>query len=746
MQYSGWTRWLSIEEGIRILFWKLHLLPPPQPPPVKGGGALGKILNGRLTLMVRPWYQISGLLLVVAVVFGAVCTYQFLDYDDAINIYANAEVTNFSPANLLRFWQKPYINLYIPITYNLWSVLTAISGHLPGGAPGQPNPYLFHGFSLLLHLLSASVVRLILVRLFHHKWAAWAGALLFAIHPVQVEAVCWATGLKDVLSGCLALLAIWQYIVYARSGVEGESACLKRHYALASLFFLLALLSKPGAVVTPALIGVIAYLLLGRRPAKIVMEMLPWLVLMAPVIWVTQSAQAEPNHVFIPSFWQRLLVGGDTFSFYLYKLVWPLTLGPDYGRTPQLVLGHSWVYLTGLLPYAALALLLWKAKRPPLAAVGIVICALLPVSGIMPFVFQQISTVADRYLYLAMLGPALGLAWLLSGARVRWAWGLTLLVLSLFGLKSWFQVRHWQDPMAFYDQALRVNPRSWTSYNNLGNLKADMDQQEEAVAAYEKAVAIDPNYADAYNNLGVARARLGQGKEAVLAFNRALEINPFYADASINLGDVYRGNGQGEEAIELYQWAISAEPSSVKAYRNLCAVYHELQKNTEAATCYNKLLGLEGGSAEIYSNMGKVYKDLDRKAEAVAAYRQALAIKPDQAEVYNNLGFLYAADSKYQEAIPFYEKAVALFPSHPQPMHNLGLTYEALGRYQEAIDWLQKAIAADAAFAPAFNDLSRIYLARQQFGLAVEYADRARDLGLLDQEQLQAVAPYRGQK
>ena len=711
--------------------------------------------------MRRPFSPLPVLLVIVLVVLGPLCTHQFLDYDDSINIYANAEVTNFSLSNLLRFWQRPYINLYIPVTYNLWSLLTALSAYLPAGTPGQPNTYLFHSVNLLLHLLGASTLLRILQRLFANTWAAWAGALLFAIHPVQVEPVAWATGLKDVLSGLLALLAVWQYIVYAQSGAggeglsavsedglgrqAGEKGCLKRHYAFATLFFVLALLSKPGTVVTPLIVSVIASLLLARRPARLALEMLPWLGLTVPVIWVTQVAQAEPNHVFIPALWQRLLVGGDTFSFYLSKLVWPLTLGPDYGRTPQSVLAHGWVYLTGLLPYAGLALGIWKAKRPLLAAVGVFVCTLLPVSGITPFVFQQISTVADRYLYLAMLGPALGLAWLLSVYRQRWVWGLALLALGLFSLKSMLQVPHWQGPLTFYEQALRVNPRSWTSYNNLGNLRADMGQPEEAIVAYEKAVAADPTYADAYNNIGVTRARLGQAEEAIRAFEKALEINPYFVEAYVNLAEILKGNGQGEKASELYEWAIKADPAALKAYRGLCPLYYELQQYEKTAACYQRLLELEPGTAEIYNQLGTVYKDLNQEAEAEAAYRQALAISPESAEAYNNLGSLYAGANQYLEALPFYTKAVELVPTHPQLAHNLALTFEALGRQEEAIVWLQKAIAADASFAPAYNDLARLYLATKQFALAVQYAERARALGLLDEELWQAVAPYREQ-
>jgi len=696
--------------------------------------------------MRRPSLPISVLCVVVLVVFGAICRHEFLDYDDAVNIYANAEITNFSPANLLSFWQKPYLNLYIPLTYNLWSILTKLSEYLPGGTLGQPSPGLFHGFNLLLHLASAMVVFSILKKLFANPWAACAGALFFAIHPVQVEAVSWATGLKDVLSGFLTLLAVWQYIAYVGSESEGEAGCLKRHYLLATLFFLLALLSKPGSVITPLIIGVIGYFVLDRRPSRLIGEMLPWLLLTIPIIWVTGSAQAKQHNVFIPNLWQRLLVGGDTFSFYLSKIFFPLTLGPDYGRTPQFVLDHGWVYLTGLLPYGLALVLLWKASRPLLAAAGVFVCVLLPVSGLTPFVFQQISTVADRYLYLAMLGPALAVAWLLSRYRARPIGVLVFVGLSLFGIKSWLQTRHWKDPLAFYAQAIRVNPRSWTSYNNLGNLKTDMNQLNEAIEAYEKATAVDPDYADAYNNLGVARALNNQPDAAIEAFTRALEINPLYVAAAINLGGVYKGSGKNDEAIEVYQWAIKAEPSSAKAYQNLCTLYQELHRNEEAASCYNKLLEITPDSAESYNNLGAIYKELNKNTEAVLAYRKALAIRPGLAEVYNNLGFLYAGEKKYSEAIPFYEKAVELLPSHPRPMYNLALSYTALGRNEEAIAWLQKAIAADGSFAPAFNDLSRIYLSLKQYDLAVEFGERAKELGLVDLEQLRALAPYQNRK
>src|SRR5205814_4354239 len=109
---------------------------------------------------------------------------------------------------------------------------------------------------------------------------------------------------------------------------------------------------------------------------------------------------------------------------YLYKLVWPLRLGIIYDRTPQKVLSEHWAYYTWIAPaaIAVLLLLLRKRYRWLLAAAGIFCLALLPVLGFVPFDFQETSTVASHYLYLAMLGPALALAIALRRANHRGVW------------------------------------------------------------------------------------------------------------------------------------------------------------------------------------------------------------------------------------------------------------------------------------------------------------------------------------
>jgi hypothetical protein len=225
------------------------------------------------------------LLVVTLAVFWSVHSHEFVLWDDNKTIYDNPALRSCTLDHLLRFWRAPHMELYIPFTYMLWAVTAAVSRWVTPQPTGGAllDPHLFHSLNLLVHLLNVLVVwrivRLLLGRTWREghspahgptrgrmEWAACSGALLFAVHPLQVEAVAWVSGFKDVLCGGLSCVAIWQYLWYA-SG-SGEAAPSDQpspdkalrplgHYGLATGAFVLALLAKPTAVVVP----VVAWLL-----------------------------------------------------------------------------------------------------------------------------------------------------------------------------------------------------------------------------------------------------------------------------------------------------------------------------------------------------------------------------------------------------------------------------------------------------------------------------------------------------
>ena len=192
------------------------------------------------------------------------------------------------------------------------------------------------------------------------------------------------------------------------------------------------------------------------------------------------------------------MVAGFSLFFYLGKVVWPARLAFDYGWRPPLLLGHSWFYWVWVVPVVVGAVVWWGGRRRPvLWAAGLVfVVGLAPVLGFNRFLFQKFSTVADHYLYLAMLGPAMGAAWAVGRAkRRRVAVGLAGLVIVALGVRAVLQTGVWRDSITLNENSVAVTPWAFASWNNLGNAYDDVatglvkdGRYAEALAAYERTV------------------------------------------------------------------------------------------------------------------------------------------------------------------------------------------------------------------------------------------------------------------
>ena len=562
-------------------------------------------------------HHLMALLLVGAtlVVFWPVCGHEFVVWDDQLNVYENPYLDPVTPSNILHFWKEPYENLYIPLTYSIWAGV-AYFAQRPTAERAEPrlDPGIFHATNLLFHLLSVLVVFAILKMVVGNDWAACGGAMLFALHPMQVEPVSWITGMKDVLCGLLSLVAVWQYLKYVGYTVEGYESRSRNHCVFATIAFVLSLFAKPAAVVVPVVVWLLADFRLKEenfRPKfrNLYLPLVVWVVIDVPFIVVTKFAQ-ETSMGFVAPLWARPLVAGDAVSFYLYKLFVPLRLGIDYGRSPEYVLPHSWLLFTGLAPYG-LGGLLWLFRNRVqwlLAATAVFIASLLPALGLMPFGFQQYSTVADRYLYLAMLGPAMALTCLLSH-RPRWIdgrvlIGICVLILGVLGIRSSSQMQHWQKNITLFAHALQVNPDSSASHNNYGSALSGQGKIAEAIAHFRKALRIKPNNAKAHNNLGIALAGQHSVQEAIAHFRKALRIKPDFADAHYNLGIALLKHGKIEEAIAHYRQGLRVKPDDLEAHNNLGNALLEHGKIEEAISHYREVLRIQPDNAQARHNLG----------------------------------------------------------------------------------------------------------------------------------------------
>ena len=184
---------------------------------------------------------------------------RFVGLDDQATVFENWNLTHLSASSFFSFWTEPQGQLYTPLTYDLFAVISLVARIKPRAGEVLAVPFHawpFHAVSLVLHLLTVLIVYRLLRRLVGCAWPCAAGALLFALHPVQVESVAWVTATNGLLCGLLSLTAILLYlkvITPDKPELHGSGRIRRSQFALATEVFLLAMLAKPLGVIVPAL-------------------------------------------------------------------------------------------------------------------------------------------------------------------------------------------------------------------------------------------------------------------------------------------------------------------------------------------------------------------------------------------------------------------------------------------------------------------------------------------------------------
>jgi hypothetical protein len=436
---------------------------------------------------MKRWIPIL-LIAVTSICYCRLFQADFTLFDDIFTVEYNPLLNPPSVKNVLGYW-KPFqpngkvngqYGLYIPLTYTYWSAIATVARTPDANSPGafELNPYLFHIGNALLHALSGVLVFKILKRLLQTDWPACAGALVFLLHPVQVEAVGWISGAKDLLAGLLALTAVWEYLQFRSSP---DPKWHRLHYALMLLASLCAMLAKPSAITVPAILLIIDATLLGQTIRKSALTLSP-IVLLAAIFAVVGALAQDTGNVSAAPLWTRPLIAGDALAFYVYKLLVPVRLCVDYGRSPADVISHGWFYFAWMIPTLA-GFLLWRVRRSkPMLLTGALIffIAAAPTLGFTTFLFQRYSTTADHYLYLPMFGIACIVGELLRRQKSVAVWVGSATIALLLTCLTIVQAGVWHNSRALFTHTAHVNPRSFMAQLDLASIAMEEGNLAEA--------------------------------------------------------------------------------------------------------------------------------------------------------------------------------------------------------------------------------------------------------------------------
>ena len=659
------------------------------------------------------WHPLVGgllLLLVTWIVYTPALDGGFIWDDDQ---YVEQNPNLGSGEGLRKIWLDVEATpQYYPLVHTSYWIEHSLWGLEPRG---------YHVTNILLHALSACVLwRLLLVL---GVPGAWAGAALFALHPVQVESVAWITERKNVLSGLFYFAAAWVYLrCYLRLDPSGDrddrprddrprdDRPLRGAWALAFVLFTAALLSKTVTASLPAALLVVLWWKRGRLAGRHVFPLIPFFVIGIAMGLLT--AWIEKNYVGAAgAAWglepvERLLVAGRALWFYAGKLLWPHPLVFIYPRWEL----DSGSFVQVLFPLAALALvfLLWRLRhhlgRGPLAAVLLFGGTLTPALGFFDVYPMQYSFVADHFQYLATASLlALGAAGIHRlGRRLpagEWlAAGILAFLLVVCGTLTWRQCHAYGDVETLWRDTLAKNPDAWMAHNNLGLLLQERGELQAAIEHYRHTTRLAPEYPFGHNNLGTAVREAGNSNEAIDHFRRALELDPDYARAHYNLGAAFAAEGRLASAKIHYLRAISLRPEYSSAHNNLGNTLAMEGRLEEAVFHFSQSLRLRPDGVNTHFNMATALSFLGRGTEAVEHFLAAARLEPEWPAPLLKAAWILATHAEEEVRAP--ARALELLATAEQLPggSTAGLldvraaALAAAGRFEEAAAVAQRAI------------------------------------------------------
>jgi len=473
--------------------------------------------------MIRRLLPALLLSIVTLVVFGQVMGFGFLSYDDGREILQNPYLNPPSWSGIAQAWSEwraPYFSFYLPVTDTVWG-LTLMLAQACGTLVVDAARWL-HGLSLFTHLLAALVLARWLRLMTGSYIGAWCGALLFAIHPLQVESVAWIAAYDTPLSVLFMVLALERQASHFKAP-KSLHPTHKRWWWVAPLIWgTLATLARPPAMAVFPLLMVMQWFGFKRS----VWSSAAWLVAAAaiglPILMIATNAQSE-NPMTV-AWYLRPLVAGDAWWFYFRKIFQPMPLGPDYGLTPLVALKDPWVAVTGSLPWVVIALAILGRHRLIGLSLLVFTVLLLPSLGLMPFLFQNTSTVADRYGYPAMIGVALVFAGQANHIR-RHNYLMAMAVLVILAMIfSHRQTHLWRDTESLFMANIRWNTTGRLVHENLGGIASEKSSRGDpagAIALWRQLLNDRPNHCGHLNNLGATLWEQKQAENAVEVLMRA---------------------------------------------------------------------------------------------------------------------------------------------------------------------------------------------------------------------------------
>lgn len=516
--------------------------------------------------------------------------------------------------------------------------LTMLSLMLDAALAGQPaaelDAFQFHLTNILLHAITTAMVFLAMRMTVGGIAAPMLAALIFGLHPVQVESVSWISQRKTLLATPLAIGAIMCYLRAARDRRNGWMAASFALYVLANL-------AKPTVVLLPLILPLLDHWPLRRTVVPALREKWPFLLAMPLFAWIAIDSQASAGggtgvglanltNFELVQRWVGLLC--YNIMLYAGNVLVPLHLSPFRDMPADLSLSNPAILFSVIGIAALAAVWIGSARRAPSLFVGLAGAAILLLPALGPVRFMA-SCVADRFLYLPLFFLLLPIGAMLSHLCIRAdrrAWtaaGVVLLILVPLLAIQRRQQRVWRDSRALWEHVAAGMPNFSQALDNLAYLALTENRLDEALTYAERAHRNAPGDPQHMHMLARVLVRKGRAAEALPLIQESLRLGlgPTQAAGQVALAQtlICLSDDTGAEAACAEAIRLGFTPSKCHAEVAEIALRHA-KRYAIAAHYYRRAAEAEPENIIFRWNLGTAleYDGLD--AEALREYERVL--------------------------------------------------------------------------------------------------------------------------
>lgn len=657
-----------------------------------------------------------GLVALVYGLYGQTATFEFVRYDDPTFVTENpATREGLTGSTIAWAFTNTQAGAWYPVTWLSHMFDVTLFGLNAGG---------HHLTSVTLHALNTLLVLGLLLRMTGRLWPSALVAALFAVHPMQVEAVAWIGDRKGVLSGTFWLLSLLAYVWYTEH--PGW-----RRYVWIVVMMALGLMTKPTLIMLPAVVWLLDIWPLERwrspSPEQdastaavatrrgLLLEKLPLVALAAASLLVTMAVKiGKDERTLVTPIFERAGNVCLNYVTLLRKAVWPSDLSIPYPARDSI----DWM-LVGVagLVLAGVTVALYFVRRERYLLVGWLwfLIIMVPTSGVISIGHHAF---ADRYMYIPQLGLLVMLVWSISAwcgnrpARVRVAAGVAAVLLVACSLLTWRQIGVWKNTQTLFAHTLALQPSNTLANEQLGYI-AQHGPQPDLAAAERHYLAAEGDELDRATRrdwLGQICEARGDFKKAEEWYRMAMKDDPDAVGPCFRLAVLLKKQGRldAEEIVLLD--AVKRNPDDSELLNELGVLYQSRNQIDRAIDVFKKAVAIDP-LAKTFFNLGVIYESHNQIDLAIKSYQAALSARETsdaQAMSHGHLGFLFLKSGKTDVALYHLQNATQKLPDDPVNQYLLGVALARVGQREGAAQAFRTALRIKPDMEQARAALDRL--------------------------------------